>query len=41
MMKKTLNKRLVVKKWGGQTIDKMNSSEKGMVPKIEGKVGLS
>ena len=31
----------MVKKWSGQTIDKMNSSEECMVQKIEKNVGLS
>ena len=31
----------MVKKWSGQTINKMNSSEECMVQKIEKNVGLS
>ena len=41
MVKKSLKLRLVVKKWSGQTINKMNSSEECMVQKIEKNVGLS
>ena len=41
MVKKSLKLRLVVKKWSGQMIDKMNSSEECMVQKIEKNVGLS
>ena len=40
MVKKSLKLRLVVKKWSGQMIDKMNSSEECMVQKIEKNVGL-
>ena len=41
MVKKSLKRRLVVKKWSEQTIDKMNSNVECLVPKIEKNVGLS